>query len=138
MAIDIQNSALYEFHKSVITALASVTTETGIKVYDHIPQSQSTFPYIAVRDMSESPWGSKTQYGSTVSFSIETYIQDKSSLSSKSLGNLILNTLQEDFEIDGFTIIYSKLNNYDITEMENSIYFGSLSFEYYIEENSNG
>lgn len=133
MAIDIINSAMTEFHKSVLTALKAAETETGIKVYDHIPQSQNTFPYIVVRDMSETPWGSKTKYGSTISFSIETYIQDKSSISSKTLGNIIIETLSDEPAVEGFNIIYSSLNSFDIAEMENSIYMGTLSFNYFIE-----
>lgn len=134
MAILINKSALSTFSQGIVTALAPVTTSTSIKVYDHIPQSQQTFPYIVVRDMTETEWGSKTKYGSTISFSIETYIQDKNSLSTKNLGSVIIETLKDNFNLTGFNIIYSTLNSFDVTEMENSVYLGTLSFNYFIEE----
>ena len=133
MAILFNQSALTDFSKALMTALSPITTISGIKIYDHVPQNQETYPYIVVGDMTETPWGDKTQPGSTITVNINLYFQDKSSLQTKTMINLIVETLDNGFEIENWNMIYHDLGDNMVSEMGNSVYLGVVSFNFFLE-----
>jgi len=130
----INKLSMEELHKSLITALAPITTATQVPVYDHIPGEQATYPYIVLRDMSESPWGDKTKYGSTVNVIIDTFISAKNSLSTKDLCNKIVKELVTNFTVTNFNLIYSELVSVDVSEMANSVYLGEVTINFFLQE----
>ena len=101
----IHKSAMENLHKALFTVLSAITTETGIKIYDHVPIEQEKYPYIVMSDFSEDPWGDKTLPGSVVTVSINSYLQDKSSLPTKELCNKIIEMLRPNFSVEGIDLI---------------------------------
>ena len=134
MAILFNQSALTDFSKALMTALSPITTISGIKIYDHVPQNQETYPYIVVGDMTEQSWGDKTAPGSQITVSINIYYKDKSSLSVKSIVDTITETLDTNFSVNNWELIYIELSDNSVSEVENSVYIGTVSLNFYLLE----
>lgn len=132
MAILFKQSALIDFHKAIFTALAPITTQTGIKVYDHVPESQEKFPYIVVSDMTEQSWGDKTAEGSQITVNINCYVKDKSSMSMKNIIDLVIKTLDGNITVTGWRFIYQELSDNMVSAVENSVYLGTVSCNYFL------
>lgn len=134
----IHKSAMENLHKALFTVLGVITTQTGIKIYDHVPIDQEKYPYIVMGDFSEDSWGDKSCPGSVVTVNINSYLQDKSSLPTKILCNKIIELLIPNFSVEGFDLIYSEIDNLSVSEMGNNIFLGQFSFKFYmyLEEDS--
>ena len=138
MAILMVKSALEDFQKALFTALATITTQTTIKIYDHVPQNQENFPYIVVGNWVESPWGDKVCFGSQINFTINSYFQDKTSLNLKTLNDLIIQALEQGLTIENWNYIYHNISDNMVQEFDKSVFVGSLSFGFYMYEGDNG